>query len=59
MISSVKAHKILNKGYASYLAQVINRFYLCSMMISNMEGTSMVYEFSNVFLDNLSKLAPE
>lgn len=57
MISTIKAHKMLNKGYTGYLAQMINRSD--SKATPSMEDTLVVYEFSNVFLDNLSRLAPK
>ncbi|XP_044502571.1 uncharacterized protein LOC123223472 [Mangifera indica] len=57
MISSVRARKMLSKGCIGYLAHVVNKSNSESTL--NVKNTLVVYEFLDVFPDNLSGLAPE
>ena len=55
MISTLEVKRLLHKGCEAYIAHVINT----SVSRVNLENVPMVYEFSNVFLDNLSRLPPD
>lgn len=55
MINSVKGQKMLNKRCVGYLAYIGNRVDI--ELGPNVRGTLMVYEFPNIFLNNLLRLA--
>lgn len=57
MISNVKALKMLSKGYVGYLVYVSNKAE--AKITSSMDSVPVIYEFLNVFLNNLSRLALE
>ena len=55
MISILEAKRLLLKGYESYLAHVVDT----SMTKVKLENVPIVYEFSDVFPEDLPKLPPD
>lgn len=53
MIDSVKATKILSKGYLAYIVNILDKVAL------GLKDTLVVCEFPSVFLDNLLRLSPK
>lgn len=56
MISSVKTRKMLSKRCPSYLTHIVSKV---DGSILSLQDTLIVYEFQDMFLDNLSRLALE
>lgn len=50
---SVKTRKMLSKGCIGYLVHMVNKV---NESIPSLQNTPIVYEFQDLFVDNLSRL---